>query len=256
MSNVEDRQDTARSQMLVDGYYADPAGRLATVRALFNRTARYYDGVNSLFSLGSGAWYRRTRLRRAGLRPGVRVVDVAVGTGALAREAMRLTGGSGAVIGVDVSEEMLAIAQRKLGIPLIQATAEALPLASASADYVTMGYALRHIADLKAAFREALRVLRPGGRIELLEISAPRNKASRAFAAMFIGAVLPMLSLLMTRDRRSSTLMRYHWKTIVKYMPPEIVLNVMRESGFTNVSRFSDFDLFHHYSGQKPKDTD
>jgi demethylmenaquinone methyltransferase/2-methoxy-6-polyprenyl-1,4-benzoquinol methylase len=242
--------------MLADGYYADPAGRLAMVRALFNRTARYYDGVNSLFSLGSGAWYRRTRLRRAGLRPGVLVVDVAVGTGALAREAIRLTGGGGAVIGVDVSEEMLAIAQRKLGIPLIQATAEALPLASASADYVTMGYALRHIANLNAAFSETLRVLRPGGRIELLEISAPHNKFSRAFFAIFIGAVLPVLSLLMMRNRRASTLMRYHWKTIAKYMPPEAVLCVMRESGFTNVNCFSDFDLFHHYSGQKPEDTE
>ncbi|HUW80709.1 MAG TPA: class I SAM-dependent methyltransferase, partial [Acidocella sp.] len=215
--------------------------------------APYYDWVNRLFSLGSGAWYRRTCLRRAGVRPGVQVVDVAVGTGLLAREALALTGNRHAVIGVDISEAMLAIAQANLGIPLIQGAAEALPLASAIADFVTMGYALRHVADLQAAFGEAIRILRPGGTIVLLEISAPRNRLTRVLASAYIGGILPLLTLLMTRDRRARTLMRYHWETIATYMPPEVVMRVMIESGFRNVECSNEFDLFQHYIGEKPK---
>jgi demethylmenaquinone methyltransferase / 2-methoxy-6-polyprenyl-1,4-benzoquinol methylase len=253
MSNVEERSEAARSRALVDGYYADPVRRLSFARASFNRSAEYYDRLNRLFSLGSGAWYRRACLRRACLGPRMRMVDIAVGTGLMAREALNLTHDQMEVIGVDISEEMLAVAQRNLDIPLIQAAAEALPLAPSIADFVTMGYALRHVADLEAAFREALRVLRPGGTIVLLEISAPRKRLSRAFATLFIGFILPVLSLLTTRNRHASRLMRYHWHTIMTYMPPEIVMRVMRESGFCNVACVSDFDLFHHYSGQKPQ---
>jgi demethylmenaquinone methyltransferase/2-methoxy-6-polyprenyl-1,4-benzoquinol methylase len=252
MSNTEDCNDAARSGALVGRYYADPVRRLSFVRDLFNHSAPHYDQVNRLFSLGSGGWYRRFCLRRAGVRPGVLVVDVAAGTGLLAREAVALTGDRGAVIGVDVSEAMLAIAQRNLGIPLIQAAAEALPLAPGIADFVTMGYALRHLADLEAAISEAMRVLRPGGTIVLLEISAPRNRLYRALAAIFIGFFLPLLSLLMTRDGRARTLMQYHWQTISSYMRPDVVMRVMSGSGFRDVTCSSEFDFFHHYNGQKP----
>ena len=253
MSNDQERSDVARSQALVAEYYADPARRLSSVRDLFNRSAQHYDWVNRLFSLGSGAWYRRTCLRRAGVRPGVQVVDVAVGTGLLAREALALTCDRHAVIGVDVSEAMLAIAQKNLEIALIQGAAEALPLAPAIADFITMGYALRHVADLEAAFREAIRILRPGGTIVLLEISAPRKQLNRLLASIYIGGILPLLSFLMTRDHRARALMRYHWETIANYIPPEIVMRVMVESGFCNVKCTSEFDLFQYYSGEKPK---
>ena len=149
MSNVEKCSDAARSRALVEEYYSDPARRPSFVRDMFNRSAQHYNLVNQIFSCGSGAWYRRTCLQKAG----VRVVDVAAGTGLLAREAVALTGDSCAVIGVDISEAMLAIAQRNLGIPLIQAAAEALPLAPDIADFVTMRYGLRHVADLERALR-------------------------------------------------------------------------------------------------------
>src|ERR1700723_320286 len=135
MSNTEESPDAARSQALVDGYYADPGRPPSFVRDMFNRSAQHYDLVNQLFSLGSGAWYRRFCLRRAGVGPGMFVVDVATGTGLLAREAIALAGDRTAVIGVDVSEAMLAIAQRNLSIPVIQATAEALPLLPGIADF-------------------------------------------------------------------------------------------------------------------------
>jgi demethylmenaquinone methyltransferase/2-methoxy-6-polyprenyl-1,4-benzoquinol methylase len=238
------------SQSLVAAYYADPARRLKANRDLFNKSAPHYDWVNGLFSLGSGAWYRRFCLRRAGLKPGAKVVDVAVGTGLLAREAVAITGDRGAVIGIDVSEAMLAIARKNLGIALIQGAAEALPLAPGIADFVTMGYALRHVADLPAAFREAFRVLRPGGTILLIEMSAPRRRIVRALASAYIGKILPLLSLL-TRDKGARTLMRYHWETIAGYMPPDAVLRVMAESGFENLACTNYVDLFQHYIGRK-----
>ncbi len=255
MSNAEDDNDALRSHALVDEYYSNPAQRRSSMRALFNRSAQHYDKVNKIFSLGSGAWYRRFSLRRAGVRPGALVVDIAVGTGLLAREALALNGDPALVIGVDLSEAMLQIAQRNLAIPLIQAAAEALPLAPDIADFVTMGFALRHVADLKAMFHEAMRVLRPGGAIILLEISAPRNLLCRALAAAVIGFMVPLVSLLMTRDARARTLMQYHWRTILHCIPPDVVLRVLAECGFANAACSSEFDLFRCYKAIKPTST-
>src|SRR5579859_4191558 len=124
----------------------------AFVRRLFNDTAPYYDTVNRIFSLGSGGWYRCRCLRRAGLKPGQTVLDVAIGTGLIAQSALEIVGATGRVIGLDLSEAMLAEARRKLDIPLIQGMAEALPLAAESVDFVVMGYAIRHITDMDVCF--------------------------------------------------------------------------------------------------------
>ncbi len=232
-------------------YYANPARRPGAARALFNNFAKHYDLINHIFSLGSGSWYRRTCLRKAGVGPGAMVVDVAVGTGLLAREAQRLMQGRGTLIGVDLSESMLAQAQKSLRIPLIQATAEALPLADGIADFVTMGYALRHLSDIDQALREALRLLRPGGRLVLLEISAPSNPVFRTALSTFVGRVLPAVSALLARNRQAKALMDYHWQTIAAYAPPEAVLETLRQAGFQAPSCASEFDFFRFYSGQK-----
>jgi demethylmenaquinone methyltransferase / 2-methoxy-6-polyprenyl-1,4-benzoquinol methylase len=253
MSNSQRQPDGASSHDLIAAYYENPERRLSFARDLFNRTAHQYDRVNRLFSLGSGNWYRGACLRWAGLQPGMRVVDVAVGTGLLAREALAVTAGDGTVIGVDVSEAMLAIARDNLGIPLVQGAAEALPLAPAIVDFVTMGYALRHVADLGAALRESLRILRPGGTVVLLEISPPRRKIGRALASLYIGGIVPLVALLTTRDRRARTLMRYHWKTIARHMPQEAIVAAMGESGFEDIDCWTEFDLFRCYRGRKPQ---
>src|SRR3954470_12091956 len=176
------------------GYYTKDETRDGFVRDLFNRTADSYDRINATFSFGSGAWYRRRALLQAGLRPGARVIDVAVGTGLVAREAVRITGRPSDVVGLDVSEGMLAQARRQLAIPLVQGRAEALPFADGSVDFVSIGYALRHVADLSDAFVEFLRILKPGGRLLILEVGRPRNRIGYAMLRSYLGRVVPTLS--------------------------------------------------------------
>lgn len=225
---------------------------LPFVRGLFNSTAPHYDVINRWFSLGSGAWYRRRCLMRAGLRPGHRIVDVAVGTGLLAQEAVALTGDHGAVLGIDISEGMLAIAREKLGIPLIQGTADALPLAAGVADFVTMGYALRHVTNLTVTLSEFRRVLKRGGKVLLLEVSRPSKVLNRLLASLFLGEVVPRLSRLTTGEPEAEALMRYHWQTMERCVAPEIVMTAMAASGLLDVRCKTDLDLFRSFVGRNP----
>src|SRR4051794_18369115 len=197
LHDVQEPRDEPRPiepHPVMPDYYRDRDDRAGFVRGLFNQTAHHYDRINALFSMGSGNWYRRRSLWRAGLRPGHRVLDVATGTGLVARQAVAICGGRSRVLGLDPSEAMLAEARRTLGIPLIQGLAEDLPLADGSVDFVTMGYALRHVSDLTRAFREFHRVLRPGGTVLLLEISRPTRPAIWRLMNLYLGRVVPLVS--------------------------------------------------------------
>ena len=222
----------------------------AFVRGLFNDTAPYYDTVNRIFSLGSGGWYRRRCLLRAGLRSGQTVLDVAVGTGLIAEAALRIVGADGEVIGLDLSEAMLAQARRKLDIPLIQGTAEALPLADRSVDFVVMGYAIRHISDLRICFDEFRRVLRPDGVLLLLEVSSPGRAVFKSTLAQYLGRGVPRLSGWVTRQPKVRGLMKYHWETMEDCVAPAVILDAMARSGFTKLVCESWFDLFRSYAGR------
>lgn len=252
LSNTQDRPEPASPADVIGAYYANPDRRTVPVRAFFNRVARHYNLINQIFSLGSGAWYRRSCLRKAGITAGMTVVDVAVGTGLLAREARRLMRGEGMLIGIDLSEAMLGVAQKNLDIPLIQGAAEALPLANGSADVVTMGYALRHVSSIDETFAEAWRVLRPGGRLVLLEISPPTNRLAKVCTGLFVGGILPLVSLVLARDRQAQRLMSYHWQTIAAYAPVEDVLQMMRQCDFEQVCCASGLDFFRFFSARKP----
>ena len=232
-------------------YYPDLAQRPAFVQGLFDRTARYYDHVNRLLSFGSGSGYRRRALLRVGLRPGMTVLDVATGTGLVARQALAITGDPQSVIGLDISAGMLAEVRRLLGIPLIQGLMERLPVADACCDLVSMGYALRHVADLNATFREFHRVLRPGGALLILEITRPAHPVKRALLKFYLGRLVPLLSRLTTGQRDLQTLMHYYWDTIEHCVPPETILQAIRTAGFTEAGCHIQFDLFRAYLGRK-----
>jgi len=223
----------------------------AFVRDLFNDTAPYYDTVNRIFSLGSGGWYRRRCLLRAGLKPGQTVLDVAIGTGLIAEEALRIVGAEGRVVGLDLSDAMLAEARRKLDIPLIQGTAEALPLAGESVDFVVMGYAIRHIPDLKACFSEFQRVLKRGGTLLLLEVSSPTRAVFKSTLAQYLGRGVPRLSQWVTRQPKVRSLMNYHWETMESCVAPSAILDAMAGAGFARPVCETWFDLFRSYAGRK-----
>ena len=246
------KQNSIAPHPIIEEFYSNPAERIPLVRDLFNATAPHYDAINRLFSLGSGARYRRHCLGRAGLKPGNRVIDVAVGTGLLAREAVAICGDRSSVIGLDLSEGMLAVAREKLNIPLVQGAAEQLPLADGISDFVTMGYALRHVSDLLIVFREFHRVLRSGGTVLVLEISRPEKPLTRMLASTYLGRVVPFLARWSTGKTRSQSLMRYYWETIENCVRADVILKAMRESGFRQVQCNVDLDLFRSFIGKKP----
>jgi demethylmenaquinone methyltransferase/2-methoxy-6-polyprenyl-1,4-benzoquinol methylase len=151
-------------------YYKDEAERQQYLRRIFDETAPDYDRIERVLAFGSGPWYRRCALQRAGLAAGAQVLDVGIGTGLVAREALKIIGGQGRLTGVDPSVGMMNQVHLP-GVELVRGKAEALPRPDASADFLSMGYALRHIGDVAAAIGEFHRVLRPGGRLVVLEIT-------------------------------------------------------------------------------------
>jgi demethylmenaquinone methyltransferase / 2-methoxy-6-polyprenyl-1,4-benzoquinol methylase len=236
---------------VLPAYYDSHAQRTSFVRRLFDDTAPYYDRIDEIFSFGSGPWYRRQCLIKAGLKPGQRVADIAIGTGLVAREAVRVVGDGGEVIGLDLSAGMLAVARSKLHIPLIQGSADRLPLKDGTVDFVTMGYAVRHVSDLLATFGEFQRVLRPGGTVLLLEIAKPTKVLTRAVVAGYLGGVVPLLSRWITGEANTRTLMQYYWDTIEQCVAPEVILEAMSAAGLADVRCATEFDLFRSYSGRK-----
>ncbi len=233
-------------------YYADQTQRPAFVCELFDQTARDYDRINHLLSLGSGSWYRQRALRRAGLRPGMRVLDVATGTGLVARQAVKVTGNQNDVIGLDISSEMLAEARRRLGIELIQGFIEQLPIADESFDFISMGYALRHLADLVTAFKEFQRVLRPGGTLVMLEMNKPSTRLRRTLTGFYLGQWIPLVCRWVTHKREAQTLMRYYWDTVEHCVPAKIIMQTLVRTNFSEVRCEANFGLFSAYIARKP----
>jgi demethylmenaquinone methyltransferase/2-methoxy-6-polyprenyl-1,4-benzoquinol methylase len=213
-------------------YYASDEARQSFVTELFDASAAHYERVGRVLSLGSEHRYRRRSLERAGLRPGLKLLDVATGTGLLARAAQGILREPRAVIGLDPNATMLQ-ENRKAGAgPLVRGRAEALPFRDAAFDVLSMGYALRHVTALEITFAEYLRVLKPGGRLLILEISCPRSILTRWLIRAYIRRMVPLILRLTLSGRPAGLLMTYYWDTIEACVPPEAILGALRETGF------------------------
>jgi demethylmenaquinone methyltransferase / 2-methoxy-6-polyprenyl-1,4-benzoquinol methylase len=221
------------------------------VNRLFDAGAKHYDGVVDWGFLRSGAFYRRWVQQRHGLKPGMHVLDVACGTGLVAAAAAKILGTAENITCLDPSEGMLSVARKKLSAKFVQGRAEAMPFADNSFDFLTMGYALRHVTDLEATFREYHRVLRPGGKVLILEVTKPSGAVGNFLFRLYFGRIYPALTHLFTRSRDARNMMRYYWETMDACVPPETVLDALRAAGFADVKRIKMIGLFSEYAAIK-----
>ena len=234
-------------------FYSSESERRGFVGKLFDDSAVQYEWVNRVMSLGSGQKYRRDALRRAGVGSGMTVLDLCTGSGQVARAAVDLVGTDGKVFGLDASIQMLIEARKYVDSPMSLGLVEELPFADGMADCVTMGYALRHIADLRGTFREFFRVLKPGGTLLMIEFARPRSRVAYAVTRLYLRHIVPTIARL--RGRPAADMMSYFWDTIDSCVPPEKILEALREAGFYDAGKGGQLDLFAEYLAHKPIQT-
>lgn len=231
-------------------YYDDEPSRRRLLDRLFDKSAPDYDRIGRWMSFGTGESYRADALRRAGLRPGMRVLDVATGTGPVARAEADVVG-VGRIAALDPSMGMLLQARRAVGVPVVRGLGEALPWKSESFDFLSMGYALRHVPDLVAAFREYHRVLRPGGVVAVLEIARPASRLAYLWLRFYLGRVIPWLTRWRTGNRDAETVMRYFWDTIDRCVPGPEILRALGAAGFVEPRRAVRLGILAEYTARR-----
>ena len=215
-------------------YYPELGARQDFLNELFNRTAYQYRNVDRATGFGYGIWYRRRALLTAGLKPAMHMLDVACGPALMAQCAHDIVGPSGSVIGLDPSIGMLREAQKGPCDKLVLGVGERLPFTDASFDFLSMGYALRHVSDLRAAFLEFRRVLKQGGIVLLLDICRPRSPLFISLSRFYIKKVLGTIFVASTGNRDMKTLMEYWWDTTESCVPPQTIIGTLKDSGFVD----------------------
>ena len=205
------------------------------VRGVFDSVAPRYDLMNDLMSGGLHRLWKEFTLSQTHLRPGQRALDVAGGTGDIARGMQKQVGDRGLVVLSDINGAMLAHGRDRTidsgivrGMEYVQANAEYLPFADNTFDCITIGFGLRNVTDKSAALRSMQRVLKPGGQLLILEFSQPTIPALRPIYDAYSFKVLPVLGKLVANDSESY---RYLAESIRKHPDQETLLAMLREAG-------------------------
>ncbi len=208
--------------------------KAARVKATFGRIARRYDRVNRILAVGRDRAWRRAAAVAVGPCEGADVLDVACGTGALAGQFVAM--GAGRVVGVDFAPEMLAVAREKYAgsaIDWVEADALNLPLDDRTFDVVSIGFGLRNLASAADGLAEMYRVLRPGGRIVVLEFAPPAGPMVGAVVRWIILRVIPLVGRMLSGDRSGGY--KYLSASVDTYMTFERLARLMSEAGFVDV---------------------
>jgi len=213
------------------------------VRGVFDSVASRYDLMNDVMSLGLHRLWKRFTLARTGLKPGQAALDVAAGSGDLSLGLARRVGAAGRVVVTDINARMLAGARDRLlnaglvgNVAFVQADAEALPFRNRSFHCISIGFGLRNVTDKAAALRSMRRVLKPGGRLLVLEFSKPRLGALEPLYDLYSFQVLPRLGRLVADDAASY---RYLAESIRRHPDQDSMLELMRAQGFERCECFN-----------------
>jgi demethylmenaquinone methyltransferase / 2-methoxy-6-polyprenyl-1,4-benzoquinol methylase len=210
------------------------------VGAVFKSVAPSYDVMNDLMSLGLHRWWKRFALELSGVRPGSRVLDVASGSGDLARAFAKRAGPQGEVWMTDINAAMLSVGRDKMidaGIfpPLALCDAEKLPFRDDSFDCVSVAFGLRNMTHKDRALAEMARVAKPGGRVIVLEFSRPWKPLERAYDA-YSFSILPALGKYIAKDEAAY---RYLAESIRMHPDQETLKSMMESAGLTRVDYFN-----------------
>ena len=207
------------------------------VGQVFRSVATRYDIMNDLMSLGSHRLIKRFTIQVSALRPGQRILDLAGGTGDFSLQFSTIVGNNGQVVLADINESMLKIGRDRIidagkssNISIAQVNAEDLPFANNTFDCVCIAYGLRNVTNKDSALRSMKRVLRPGGRVIILEFSAPKNKLlGRAYDAF--SSLWPFAGKVITGDSDSY---RYLVESIKIHPDQETLLKMLENAGLKN----------------------
>ncbi|AZZ99854.1 bifunctional demethylmenaquinone methyltransferase/2-methoxy-6-polyprenyl-1,4-benzoquinol methylase UbiE [Pseudoalteromonas sp. R3] len=214
--------------------------KASMVADVFHSVAAKYDVMNDLMSFGIHRLWKRQTIACSGVRQGHRVLDLAGGTGDLTAKFSELVGESGQVILGDINDSMLRVGRDKLrdlgrvgNIEYVQMNAEALPFPDNSLDVITIAFGLRNVTDKDKALRSMYRVLKPGGRLLVLEFSKTDNEALSKLYDFYSFNILPTMGKLVANDSESY---RYLAESIRMHPDQETLKSMMEEAGFEQAS--------------------
>lgn len=209
------------------------------VAGVFHSVAAKYDIMNDVMSFGIHRMWKRFTIESAGARPGMKVLDLAGGTGDLTAKFSHIVGERGQVTLADINDSMLKVGREKLrdkgivgNVNYVQANAEALPFPDNHFDIITIAFGLRNVTDKDAAISSMLRVLKPGGKLLVLEFSKPKHDVMRKIYDLYSFKIMPKMGALITQDADSY---EYLAESIRMHPDQETLKGMMQTAGFEQV---------------------